>query len=377
MGGAVGGPMSSAVSGMSAGSGLGGLVGELMGDTPFGKAISALGSGEAMNPFAAVTPGVEVATPDASFNPTNPPLQEDNLPQLAALPQLPATGGQQPAEVPAVQPVAKSQPNAGGNVFSSFMNTVKTGVQNPYALAAIASTGSRESGFKAGNATRTWNDPSESGQPGRAGGIMSWRGPRYERLAATGDLSPAGQAKFFLSENPQLIQQLNNAKSVEEAQGLMNRAWAFAGYDRPGGETAARMAAARKFLPQFAGNTAYDPSIGNVDLGGAVQTADGSTPSGMDPTGFGFNPSSDQGQGETAQKDRWARVAKAIAQGGRGGGPQIQTAEGSSQGGGQSFDDSGEFLQSAAQRVEAAKGGISPRAASRKEELTKRTRGLA
>lgn len=148
---------------------------------------------------------------------------------------------------------APAQPiNMTGNeVYSNFMDTVKGSVKNPYALAAIAATGQRESQFSPGNVNRTWSDPSESGQPGTAGGIMSWRGPRYQALAATGDLSPAGQAKFFLQENPQLIQALNNAGSVEEAQGLMNKAWAFAGHDRPGGETAARLAAAQGFLPTF------------------------------------------------------------------------------------------------------------------------------
>jgi hypothetical protein len=157
----------------------------------------------------------------------------------------------------------------GNQVFSDFINTVKEGgVKNPYALAAIAATGKAESGFSPGNVNRTWDDPSESGQPGKAGGIMSWRGPRYEALAATGDLSPAGQAKFFLNEDPNLIASLNNAKSVEEAQSLMNRAWAFKGYDRPGGEAARRMSLASGFLPSFQGQAqptqvaSLDPSAG-------------------------------------------------------------------------------------------------------------------
>jgi hypothetical protein len=72
---------------------------------------------------------------------------------------------------------------SGNDVYSGFMDTVKAGgVQNPYALAAIAATGKAESGFDPGNVNRTWSDPSQSGQPGRAGGIMSWRGPRMRRL---------------------------------------------------------------------------------------------------------------------------------------------------------------------------------------------------
>lgn len=166
-------------------------------------------------------------------------------------------------EVSASAPGSTSVDMTGNDVYSGFMDAVKAGgVTNPYALAAIAATGKAESGFDPGNVNRTWSDPSESGQAGTAGGIMSWRGPRYQALAATGDLSPAGQARFFLGENPQLIQQLKNAQSLEEAQSLMNNAWKFAGYNRAGGEAGRRLAAAQGFLPSFQGGgevAATDP----------------------------------------------------------------------------------------------------------------------
>lgn len=162
--------------------------------------------------------------------------------------------------------IAATSPTTG-YTFKPFMETIKAGgVQNPYALAAIAATGRAESGWSGKRAVSTWSDPSESGQPGTSGGIMSWRGPRYQALAATGDLSPEGQAKFFLNEDPTLIQKLNNAKSVEEAQQLMNNAWAFAGYNRPGGESARRLGYAKGYLSGFqGGNTevaSLDPSSG-------------------------------------------------------------------------------------------------------------------
>jgi hypothetical protein len=166
---------------------------------------------------------------------------------------MPATTGAG-NEVAATSPAPIDM--TGNEVYSQFMDTVKGGVQNPYALAAIAATGNAESGWSPGNVNRTWSDPSESGQAGRAGGIMSWRGPRYQALAATGDLSPAGQARFFLQENPDLIAKLNSAKSVEEAQTLMNNAWAFAGYNRPGGEAARRLSLAKGYLPTFGTETA-------------------------------------------------------------------------------------------------------------------------
>lgn len=151
--------------------------------------------------------------------------------------------------------------NGQNPVFNGFMSTIQRGgVTNPYALAAIAATGQHESGFDPGNAGRTWNDPSESGRPGTAGGIMSWNN---ERLAALqrftgGDMSPEAQAAFFLQENPQLITRLNNAGSVEEAVALMNNAWRFAGYNRPGGEAQARLETARSIYsgtpPSFGSN---------------------------------------------------------------------------------------------------------------------------
>lgn len=135
-----------------------------------------------------------------------------------------------------------------GDTLRPFIDTVRGGgLTNPYALSAVAATGRAESGWSAKNANSTWSDPSESGQAGTAGGIMSWRGPRYQALAATCDLSPEGQARFFLQENPELIQKLNNASSVQEAQQLMNNAWKFAGYDRQGGESARRIALANAY----------------------------------------------------------------------------------------------------------------------------------
>lgn len=188
-------------------------------------------------------------------------------------------------EVGAVDPAKFDM--TGNQVYSDFIDTVKSGVTNPFGLAAVAATGKAESGFSPGNVNRTWSDPSESGQPGTAGGIMSWRGPRLAALQAAGDMSPAGQAKFFLQEDPALITALNNAKSLEEAQRLMNNAWAFRGYDQPGGESARRLSLASGFLPSFQGQgqgqptqvASLDPSAGmpKPDAAAAIEaTAPGS-----------------------------------------------------------------------------------------------------
>lgn len=162
-------------------------------------------------------------------------------------------------------------------IYNDFIGTVKEGgVTNPYGLAAVAATGRAESQFDPRNANRSWSDPSQSGQPGTAGGIMSWRGPRlqalYDFAAKNGEqpgaISPKTQGMFFLQEDPNLVTALNNAKSVDEAQQIMNRAWAFAGYDKPGGESARRLSYANSFLPAFQGQgggtqvASLDPSAG-------------------------------------------------------------------------------------------------------------------
>lgn len=199
-------------------------------------------------------------------------------------------GGSSAGNIPmsgAASEVAATTPGAtpdmtGNEVYSGFMDTVKTKVGNPYALAAIAATGNAESKFSPGNVNSTWSDPSESGQAGRAGGIMSWRGGRYDAMASKGDMSPAGQAKFFLNEDPQLIDKLNNAKSVEEAQSLMNNAWKFAGYNRSGGEAARRLQMAKSYLPSFqgGGETAALTAGDAID---AISPRRGNIPMGADP----------------------------------------------------------------------------------------------
>lgn len=193
---------------------------------------------------------------------------------------IPMSGGS--SEISATTPGATPD-MTGNDVYSGFMDTVKAGgVDNPYALAAIAATGNAESRFSPGNVNRTWSDPSESGQAGRAGGIMSWRGGRYDAMASTGDMSPAGQAKYFLNEDPQLIAKLNSAKSVEEAQSLMNNAWKFAGYNRPGGEAARRLQMAKSYLPSFqaGGETAALTAGDAID---AISPRRGNIPIGADP----------------------------------------------------------------------------------------------
>ncbi|MEX2741081.1 phage tail tip lysozyme [Rhizobium mongolense] len=188
---------------------------------------------------------------------------------------------------------------SGNEIYSDFIGTVKEGyklpdgntlkLDNPYALAAVAATGKAESGYDPGNVNRSWSDPSESGKAGTAGGIMSWRGPRLASLQAyasgkgeQGNGSPKTQAEFLLQEDPSLIGKLNSAGSVQEAQQLMNNAWAFKGYNRPGGESARRMGLASSFLPTFQGQgggqqvASLDPSAGMMpqqDAAAAIEAA--------------------------------------------------------------------------------------------------------
>ncbi|EJB03751.1 hypothetical protein Rleg9DRAFT_2588 [Rhizobium leguminosarum bv. trifolii WSM597] len=249
--------------------------------------------------IAAQSKGVAHAVPTRTKVPIPTPRPEYPDPQMTTdeRRQQPATAPQLPGDDPFVPtgkvPVPTPKPGRhdrqaargtprlqpiDADVFDGFMGTVKNGyktkngsiiqVTNPYGLAAIASTGQSESQFSSKLANSSWPDPSKSGKPGRSGAIMSWRDTRlqalYDFAAAKGEkpgaISPQTQAEFFLQENPRLITRLNAAQSLEEAQRLMNRAWQFADYDKPGNQEAAdRFARAKSFLPQYQTDGAADP----------------------------------------------------------------------------------------------------------------------
>lgn len=184
---------------------------------------------------------------------------------------------------------------ASQGIYDTFMNTVRQGVTlkdgskvaitNPYGLAAVASTGTAESGFSPGNTYGSWADPAQHGQPGQAGGIMSWRADRLANMRSFvgshgGDPnhpSPDLQAQFFLQEDPSLVQGLNNAKSPAEAQQLMNNAWKFAGYNQQGGEAGRRIAMANNIAPQFEGSTNGTVASSGPSSPGVDSTTTGST----------------------------------------------------------------------------------------------------
>jgi hypothetical protein len=171
-------------------------------------------------------------------------------------------------------------------IESSFIEGVREGgLTNPIALATVAAYGQAESKYSPKNVYGTWSDPSERGQPGTSGGVLSWRN---ERLAALRDFAaqngddPAKpsvdtQAKFFLAEDPALIESLNAARSPEEAHSLMANAWKFAGYNRPGqGEHANRLNLTRQYLDRFGGGQQRADADVTLPDGVATSYASGS-----------------------------------------------------------------------------------------------------
>lgn len=192
---------------------------------------------------------------------------------------VPTNTAQQPAPQQSqsyAAPVgAVSRGPAQGSTYAPFIETVRGGgLTNPYGLSAVAAYGKAESGWNGENANRTWNDPSESGAAGTSGGILSWRGPRLASLqnyaqskGEQGNGSPQTQAEFFLQENPQVIQALNNAKSPQEANAVLANAWKFAGYDRPGGENARRAALTQNYYAQEFANAPAPQQSGEFDAG--------------------------------------------------------------------------------------------------------------
>ncbi|MBB3298000.1 hypothetical protein FHT72_001162 [Rhizobium sp. BK077] len=257
------------------------------------------GTSGGLYPDSMIEAAIAAQPKAAAANVPVPTPRPEYLPQMTTdeRRQQPATAPTQPGDDPFTPPGkvpvptprpsrrdrqaargAPSQQPVDADVFNGFMDTVKNGykqrdgsiiqVSNPYGLAAIASTGQSESQFSTKRANGSWSDPSASGKPGTSGGIMSWRNTRLQALynfaaqkgEKPGAISPQTQAEFFLQEDPRLIARLNAAKSLEEAQRLMNRAWAFRGYDEPGNkEVANRLARARSFMPQYQTEGAADP----------------------------------------------------------------------------------------------------------------------
>lgn len=227
-------------------------------------------------------------------------LGQQSIPAPTAQRQIAASN---PA--PVQGSVAAGTPN---DIQNQFIGTVRTGgLTNPYGLAALAATGRAESSWDPSKVNASWADPSQSGQAGTAGGILSWRNERLANLrnyaqsqgADPSNISPELQAKFFLQEDPTLIDRLNAAKSPQEAASIMANAWKFKGYDQPGGEAARRAALTQNYYAtQFANGqpaaaptaptqvASLDPSIG-MPMPEAAGEMRASNPA---PSASGFDP---------------------------------------------------------------------------------------
>lgn len=204
----------------------------------------------------------EVIPGNGPILPNGAPLPTSSPQGQLGLAMQPNTQAMQPNRPGIERPASATGPHLGKDAQGVRQIALSTwyqgGVTNPYGLAALTSTGEHESGFNPANLNRSWSDPSESGGKGTSGGMFSWRNERLSALQAfakdrgeSGNGSPQTQAAFFLQENPQLKDELNGAKSVDEAQAIMNRNIRFAGYDREGGEAGRRLQTARTLVPQM------------------------------------------------------------------------------------------------------------------------------
>lgn len=229
------------------------------------------------------------------------------------------------------------------------------GLKNPNAIAAVMSTGQHESAFNPSNVYGTWNDPSEKGQAGTSGGVLSWRAERLQNLFnyAGTDKPPEveTQASFFLEENPQLIRQLEAAETPEQAQQLMNNAWRFAGYDKPGGEAAERIASARSMTGGIGSDFAASAPSSDVNDDGKFTTAD--MTSGTTTTGMAT---------DAPEKTRAQQLAAKIAQIGKGlKVPERQPVEAPRITGGLAPDVGGNFQPADMGQLFALLGGQGPK----------------
>jgi hypothetical protein len=187
----------------------------------------------------------------------------------------PAAPAQQAASFAGGQTAMKMP--ADPEIENRFVSTLKQGgLTNPNGLAAVAAYANAESGYSPSNVTRSWSDPSQMGQPGTSGGLLSWRGPRLTAMQqmTSGAADPVtAQAQFMLTENPDLTVALQNAKSPEEAHALMANAWKFAGYDQPGGENARRLAMTRAYVGRVGGGDTQTAQAGDPASAAPVRTA--------------------------------------------------------------------------------------------------------
>ncbi|GLS44363.1 hypothetical protein [Methylobacterium brachythecii] len=195
-------------------------------------------------------------------------------------------------------------PGSGGATETRFVDALRAGgLTNPNGLAAMTAYANHESGFKGSNINGSWSDPSESGAPGTSGGILSWRGDRFanmRRLTAGAADPVEAQAKFALTENPELTMALQNARSPEEANSLMANAWKFAGYNRPGGENAARLASTQAYVQKLGGtpSAAQAPTaVASAEPDAANIPAPGAQPAGFVVPGQDGGPAPTTAQG--------------------------------------------------------------------------------
>lgn len=209
-----------------------------------------------------VAPGGPPPAPQPMAPMQGPPMEAAVFPQ-SEIEQGPPLGAMMNPTASTFPARPEGQPTGKmvGKPFDDFMETVRSGgLTNPYGLAAVAATGTRESGWNQSRIAGTWSDKSQTGAPGTSGGALSWRNERYRNMiefAERNGLDPhqsSTQAQFFMQEDPNLIQKLNSASSAQEAQSLMNNAWAFAGFNDPNHhETKARFQKAEDFSGAFAG----------------------------------------------------------------------------------------------------------------------------
>ena len=244
--------------------------------------------------------------------------------QMMAAPDAgsPPVSGQ-PGATPLSLASAAPQQGSGGGIQDRFVSTLRDGgLTNPNGLGAVAAYAQHESRYSPSNINGSWADPSESGQAGTSGGILSWRGPRLDAMRAytQGAADPVvAQAKFLLQENPQLTQSLQNAKSPQEANDLLAQAWKVAGSNRPGGEYASRLSTTQNFATRFAnGQTMQMPGGSNAPAafslagvtqaggagtslpfgGGTTGSPDASASLGSGAAGSSDPSSADQSQGQ-------------------------------------------------------------------------------
>lgn len=346
--------MTGAISSMASGGGmLGGLAKNAISKSPILGMLTNGGSGAVSNPFSQAIAGSGGA--DALAGSAGPVEAPDSLPQLNALPQL-ELGPDAAASSPQTPPVAGS----GGYRDMIAASAKRWGVNPATALAVAKSEGGLDGWIQSKVVKNGVQEPSfgpfQMLVGGKGTGFPEGMGNQLMRERGVDPRDPANAEKV-------LDFAMEQASKKGWGQWYGAKAAGIGNFDGIGGRP-----------------TGVSPMTANVMGGVGGQDSPGAAGAATDDpyaTIFGgmFKGPTTPGEGETKQKGFMEKAMGSIAAAGGGGkGLQVSSESGGASQPGAAYDDSGEYLAQANQRINTARGANS-KAEERKASIRAKMTG--